>query len=175
MKRETSLRVWWERDSGKLHLRCLKPAHIHSFSFWWKPGRHLHLWFNLSQLWNREAYGKDRSERHLCLSLPSWWDPQKGSKNNRRRPIHNRVWIQQNNVLTSITYPTGRTITYTPDEVEKTVIRQVDTTLNGIPKNLATGSGKGPSRRRPRNKVSSLRRDNGPDLWKRTNINPGIW
>jgi len=45
----------------------------------------------------------------------------------------------KNNVLTSITYPTGRTITYTPDEVEKTVIARWIPHLNGIPKNLATG------------------------------------
>jgi YD repeat-containing protein len=38
----------------------------------------------------------------------------------------------KNNVLTSITYPTGRTITYVPDGVEKTTIRQVDTTSDKV-------------------------------------------
>jgi RHS repeat-associated protein len=44
----------------------------------------------------------------------------------------------KNNILTSVIYPTGRTITYVPDEVEKTSIRQVNTTLGGNPKTLAT-------------------------------------
>jgi RHS repeat-associated protein len=43
-----------------------------------------------------------------------------------------------NNILTSITYPTGRTITYVPDVVDKISIRQVSTTLNGNPKILAS-------------------------------------
>lgn len=41
-----------------------------------------------------------------------------------------------NNILTSISYPTGRTITYTPDQVGR--ISQVSTTLNGNPKTLAS-------------------------------------
>ncbi len=41
-----------------------------------------------------------------------------------------------NNILTSITYPTGRIITYTPDQVGR--ISQVSTTLNGNPKTLAS-------------------------------------
>jgi RHS repeat-associated protein len=42
----------------------------------------------------------------------------------------------KNNVLTSITYPSGRTITYTLDGAGR--ISQVDTTLNGNPKTLAS-------------------------------------
>jgi RHS repeat-associated protein len=41
-----------------------------------------------------------------------------------------------NNILTSITYPSGRTITYTPDQIGR--ISQVSTTLNGNPKTLAS-------------------------------------
>jgi len=40
-----------------------------------------------------------------------------------------------NSILTSMTYPTGRTITYTPDQIGRT--SQVSTTLNGNPKTLA--------------------------------------
>jgi RHS repeat-associated protein len=40
------------------------------------------------------------------------------------------------NTLTSITYPSGRVITYTPDQIGK--ISQVTTTLNGNPKTLAS-------------------------------------
>jgi YD repeat-containing protein len=42
-----------------------------------------------------------------------------------------------NNILTSITYPSGRTITYTPDQIGR--ISQISTTLNGNPKTLASG------------------------------------
>jgi RHS repeat-associated protein len=41
-----------------------------------------------------------------------------------------------NNFLTSITYPSGRAITYTPDQIGR--ISQVSTTLNGNPKTLAS-------------------------------------
>jgi len=41
-----------------------------------------------------------------------------------------------NNILTSITYPSGRVITYTPDQVGR--ISQVSTTLGGQPKTLAS-------------------------------------
>jgi RHS repeat-associated protein len=41
-----------------------------------------------------------------------------------------------NNILTSITYPSGRVITYTPDQIGR--ISQVRTTLGGNPKNLAS-------------------------------------
>ena len=41
------------------------------------------------------------------------------------------------NILTSITYPSGRTVTYTLDQVGR--ITQVSTTLNGNPKTLASG------------------------------------
>ena len=41
-----------------------------------------------------------------------------------------------NNILTSITYPSGRVITYTPDQIGR--ISQVSTTLNGNPKTLAS-------------------------------------
>jgi YD repeat-containing protein len=41
-----------------------------------------------------------------------------------------------NNILTSITYPSGRTITYSLDGAGR--INQVDTTLNGNPKTLAS-------------------------------------
>jgi RHS repeat-associated protein len=42
-----------------------------------------------------------------------------------------------NNILTSITYPTGRIITYTPDQIGR--VSQVSTTLGGNPKILASG------------------------------------
>ena len=42
-----------------------------------------------------------------------------------------------NNIFTSITYPSGRVITYTPDQIGR--ISQVSTTLNGNPKTLASG------------------------------------
>lgn len=42
----------------------------------------------------------------------------------------------KNNILTSITYPTGRTITHTLDQVGR--ISQISTTLNGNPKTLAS-------------------------------------
>jgi RHS repeat-associated protein len=41
-----------------------------------------------------------------------------------------------NNILTSVTYPSGRVITYTPDQIGR--ISQVSTTLNGNPKTLAS-------------------------------------
>jgi len=41
-----------------------------------------------------------------------------------------------NNILTPITYPSGRVITYTPDQIGR--ISQVSTTLNGNPKTLAS-------------------------------------
>jgi len=41
------------------------------------------------------------------------------------------------NILTSITYPSGRTVTFTLDQIGR--IAQVSTTLNGNPKTLATG------------------------------------
>jgi RHS repeat-associated protein len=41
-----------------------------------------------------------------------------------------------NNILTSITYPSGRVITHTPDQIGR--ISQVSTTLNGNPKTLAS-------------------------------------
>jgi RHS repeat-associated protein len=41
-----------------------------------------------------------------------------------------------NNILTSVTYPTGRVITYTPNQIGR--ISQVSTTLNGNPKTLAS-------------------------------------
>ena len=44
--------------------------------------------------------------------------------------------FNKNNILTSITYPSGRTITYTPDQIGR--ISQVSTTLNGNPKTLAS-------------------------------------
>jgi len=42
----------------------------------------------------------------------------------------------KNNILTSIIYPTGRAITYTPDQIGR--ISQVNTTLGGNPKTLAS-------------------------------------
>jgi RHS repeat-associated protein len=42
-----------------------------------------------------------------------------------------------NNMLTSITYPSRRTITYTPDQIGR--ISQASTTINGNPKTLASG------------------------------------
>ena len=41
-----------------------------------------------------------------------------------------------NNILTSVTYPSGRTITYTPDQIGRT--SQMSTILNGNPKTLAS-------------------------------------
>ena len=41
-----------------------------------------------------------------------------------------------NNIFTSITYPSGRVITYTPDQIGR--ISQVSTTVNGNPKTLAS-------------------------------------
>jgi RHS repeat-associated protein len=41
------------------------------------------------------------------------------------------------NFITSITYPSGRVITYTPDQIGR--ISQVSTTLNGNPKTLVSG------------------------------------
>jgi len=43
-----------------------------------------------------------------------------------------------NNVITSIIYPTGRTLTYILDETDKTRISEVRTTINGSAKTLAS-------------------------------------
>jgi RHS repeat-associated protein len=51
-------------------------------------------------------------------------------------PYTTQYTYNKNNVLTSITYPSGRTVTYTLDGVER--ISEVDTTLNGNPKTLAS-------------------------------------
>jgi RHS repeat-associated protein len=64
-----------------------------------------------------------------------------GNLNKEEKTIGSILYTTQytyndNNILTSITYPTGRTITYTPDQVGR--ISQVSTTLNGNPKTLAS-------------------------------------
>jgi RHS repeat-associated protein len=50
--------------------------------------------------------------------------------------ITTQYTYNNNNILTSITHPTGRTITYTPDQIGR--ISQVSTMLNGNPKTLAS-------------------------------------
>jgi len=50
-------------------------------------------------------------------------------------PYTTQYNYNNNNILTSIIYPSGRTITYVPDQIGQ--ISQVNTTLNGSPKILA--------------------------------------
>jgi len=64
-----------------------------------------------------------------------------GNLNKEEKTISSILYPTQytynkNNFMTSITYPTGRVITYTPDQVGR--ISQVSTTLNGQPKTLAS-------------------------------------
>lgn len=64
-----------------------------------------------------------------------------GNLNREEKTINSVLYTTQyaynkNNILTSITYPTGRTITYTPDQVGR--ISQISTTLGGNPKTLAS-------------------------------------
>jgi len=64
-----------------------------------------------------------------------------GSLTKEEKTLNSVLYTTQyaynnNNILTSITYPTGRVITYTPDQVGR--ISQVSTTLNGNPKSPAS-------------------------------------
>ncbi len=73
-------------------------------------------------------------------SYTFYYDTQ-GNLNKEEKTIAGILYTTQyaynkNNFLTSITYPTGRTINYTPDQVGR--ISQVSTTLNGQPKTLAS-------------------------------------
>jgi RHS repeat-associated protein len=74
-------------------------------------------------------------------SYTFYYDAQ-GNLNKEEKTINSVLYTTQytfnkNNFMTSITYPTGRTITYTPDGVGR--ISQVSTTLGGQPKTLASG------------------------------------
>ncbi len=69
-----------------------------------------------------------------------YYDAQ-GNLNKEEKTINSILYTTQyaynkNNFMTSITYPTGRVITYTPDQIGR--ISQVSTTLNGQPKTLAS-------------------------------------
>jgi len=73
-------------------------------------------------------------------SYTFFYDGQ-GNLNREEKTINGVLYTSQytynkNNILTSINYPTGRTITYTLDGVGR--ISQVSTTLNGQPKTLAS-------------------------------------
>jgi len=73
-------------------------------------------------------------------SYTFYYDTQ-GNLNREEKTINSILYTTQytynkNNFMTSITYPTGRTITYTPDQIGR--ISQVSTTLSGQPKNLAS-------------------------------------
>ncbi len=64
-----------------------------------------------------------------------------GNLTKEEKTINSLLYTTQytynnNNILTSITYPSGRVITYTPDQIGR--ISQVSTTLNGNPKTLAS-------------------------------------
>ncbi len=74
-------------------------------------------------------------------SYTFYYDAQ-GNLNKEEKTINSVLYTTQyafnkNNFMTSITYPTGRVITYTTDQVGR--ISQVSTTLNGQPKTLASG------------------------------------
>jgi len=73
-------------------------------------------------------------------SYTFYYDAQ-GNLNKEEKTINSILYTTQyvynkNNFLTSITYPTGRVITYTPDQTGR--ISQVSTTLGGQPKTLAS-------------------------------------
>ncbi len=73
-------------------------------------------------------------------SYTFYYDAQ-GNLNKEEKTISSILYTTQyafnkNNFLTSITYPTGRIITYTPDQAGR--ISQVSTTLGGQPKTLAS-------------------------------------
>jgi YD repeat-containing protein len=63
------------------------------------------------------------------------------------------------NILTSISYPSGRVITYTPDLIGR--VSQVSTTLNGQPKTLAYH-------------LPTLRRNHRINLWKWSHPDSGV-
>jgi RHS repeat-associated protein len=74
-------------------------------------------------------------------SYTFYYDAQ-GNMIKEEKTISNVLYTTQyvydlENTLTSITYPSGRTVTYTLDQVGR--ITQVSTTLNGNPKTLASG------------------------------------
>ena len=69
-----------------------------------------------------------------------YYDAQ-GNPTTERKTVNNVFYITQysynrNKSLTSITYPSGRTVTYTRDNADR--ISQVDTTYNGTQKTLAS-------------------------------------
>ena len=73
-------------------------------------------------------------------SYTFYYDAQR-NLNKEEKTINSVLYTTQyafnkNNFMTSITYPTGRMITYTPDQVGR--ISQVSTTLGGQPKTLAS-------------------------------------
>ena len=73
-------------------------------------------------------------------SYAFWYDAQ-GNLSREDKTISNVLYTTQyaynlDNNLTSTIYPTGRTVTYTLDQTGR--ITQVDTTLNGNPKTLAS-------------------------------------
>jgi RHS repeat-associated protein len=73
-------------------------------------------------------------------SYTFYYDAQ-GNLSREGKTIGSNLYTTQytynkNNFLTSITYPTGRTITYTPNQVGR--ISQVSTTLGGQPKTLVS-------------------------------------
>jgi len=88
------------------------------------------------------TYGKGRLTGRVDPSgtYTFHYDAQ-GNLSREEKTINSILYTTQytynkNNFMTSITYPTGRTITYTPDQVGR--ISQVSTTLGGQPKTLAS-------------------------------------
>jgi RHS repeat-associated protein len=74
-------------------------------------------------------------------SYTFYYDAQ-GNMIKEEKTISNVLYTTQyaydlENILTSLTYPLGRTVTYALDQVGR--ITQVSTTLNGNPKTLASG------------------------------------
>ena len=75
-----------------------------------------------------------------CGTYTFYYDAH-GNLTKEEKTINSILYTTQytynnNNILTSITYPSGRVITYTPDQIGR--ISQVSTTLNGNPKTLAS-------------------------------------
>ena len=88
------------------------------------------------------TYGKGRltGRTDFSGSYTFYYDAQ-GNLTKEEKTINSLVYTTQytynkDNNLTSITYPTGRTVTFTLDVTGKTT--QVGTTLNGNPKTLAS-------------------------------------
>jgi RHS repeat-associated protein len=88
------------------------------------------------------TYGKGRlTERTDPSGSYTFYYDAQGNLTREEKTINSVLYTTQytynnNNILTSITYPSGRTITYTPDQVGR--ISQVSTTLGGQPKTLAS-------------------------------------